>query len=79
METATINKAYEIYNELSFDDKEMFLDLINKQIVEERRDAIFKRAKEAEKNFSEQKCFTGNVNEIMEFLENDWNIFRWWI
>jgi len=71
METATINKAYEIYNELSFDDKEMFLDLINKQIVDERRDAIFERAKESEKNFSEQKCFTGNVNEIMEFLEND--------
>jgi len=71
METATLNKAYTLYNELSFDDKEILFDLINKQIIEARRDALLERAKEAEKNFSEGKCFTGNVDEIMEFLEND--------
>ena len=50
MDTATINDAYSIYNELPLEDKEFLLDLMEKQIIEARRDAVLARVKEAEKN-----------------------------
>ncbi len=52
METVTINDAYSIYNELTLEDKEYFLDLVERQIVDDRRNAILARAKEAEENYS---------------------------
>lgn len=52
METVTINDAYSIYNELTLEDKEYFLDLVERQIIEDRRNAILARAKEAEENYS---------------------------
>ena len=77
MHTATVNEAYSIYNELQIEDKEFLLDLIKKQIVEARREAILAKAKAAESNYLNGKAFHGNVDEVMEFLDNDWNIC-WW-
>ena len=71
MQTATINDAYSIYNELSLEDKEYFLGLIEKQIIEDRRNAILARAKDAEENYDKGNIFSGNVSEVMEYLDND--------
>ena len=77
MQTATINDAYSIYNDLPLEDKEYLLDLMEKQIIEARRDALLIRAKEAEENYIKGNTFHGSVDELMEYLENDWNKFRW--
>jgi hypothetical protein len=71
MQTATINEAYSIYNELQIEDKEYLLELIEKQIIEARRDAILSRAKEAEENYLKGNVYHGTVDELMEFLESD--------
>ncbi len=52
METVTINDTYSIYNDLTLEDKEYFLDLVERQIVDDRRNAILARAKESEENYS---------------------------
>jgi hypothetical protein len=71
MQTATINEAYSLFNELQLEDKEYLLELIEKQIIEARRDAMLVRAKEAEKNYYKGDVFHGSVAEVMEYLEND--------
>jgi hypothetical protein len=71
MQIATINEAYTIFNKLSIEDKEYFLELIEKQIIESRRNAILSRASEAEENYIKGDVFTGDVDDIMEFLESD--------
>jgi hypothetical protein len=71
MQTATINDAYSMYNELSLEDKEYFIGLIEKQIIDARRNAILERAKEAKENYIKGNVFSGSINDIMEYLEND--------
>ena len=71
MVTATLNDAYTIYNELHLEDKEYLLELIEKQIIEARRDGILLRAIEAEENFLNGKVFRGSTDEMMEYLENN--------
>lgn len=71
MPTATINDAYTIYNELPLEDKEYLLDLIEKQIIEARRDALVERVKEAEENYRKGNVFTGTVADLKKYLEND--------
>lgn len=73
MQPATIDTAYSIYNKLSLEDKEYFHGLIEKQIIEARRNAILARAQEAEENYNKGNVFSGNVTELMEYLENDIN------
>ena len=47
------------------------LDLIEKQIIEARRDALLVKAKSAENNYLKGNVFHGSADEVMEFLEND--------
>ncbi len=71
MATATVNEAYTLYNQLPLEDKEYLLDLIEKQIIEARRDALLARAKEAEQNYTDGNVSKGNASDTMEYLEND--------
>lgn len=71
MQPATINQAYSIYNRLSLEDKEELLRLIEKQIIDDRRKAINKRAKEAKENLKKGDVVRGDVDEVLEFLDND--------
>jgi len=67
----TLNDVYEAYNQLSFAEKEYFVQLVERQITDERRQAILEREKEAEFNYKNGYSVKGSVIEIMEFLEHD--------
>ncbi len=67
----TLNDVYEAYNQLSLAEKEYFVQLVERQISDERRQAILEREKEAEFNYKNGNSVKGSVIEIMEFLEND--------
>ncbi len=54
-----LNKLIDDFNELPFEDREYALELIRKQLVEAKRDAIFRRAKEAESNLKKGKVKKG--------------------
>jgi hypothetical protein len=71
MQTATLNDTYSMYNELPLEDKEYLLDLIQKQIIEARRDALVERVKEAEQNYKNGNVIHGSVDDLMKHLEND--------
>ena len=50
MGTNTLDKLIEDFSQLPLEDKEYAIDVIKKQLIEAKRDAIAKRAKEAMAN-----------------------------
>ncbi len=71
MASPTLNKLIEDFNHLPLGDKEYVIDVIKKQLVEAKRDAIAKRAKEATLNLKKGMVKRGTVKELYRDLESD--------
>jgi hypothetical protein len=71
MRDTVLNKLIDDFNELPFEDREYALELIRKQLVEAKRNAIFRRAKEAESNLKKGRVKKGSLQELMRDLESD--------
>lgn len=71
MSITTLNKIIEDFCQLPLDDKEYALDIIKKQLIEAKRDAIAKRAKEAMANFKKRMVKRGTVKDLYKDLESD--------
>ncbi len=71
MGSASINKLIEDFDQLKLDDKEYALDVISKQLIEAKRDAITKRAKEALSNLKKGAIKRGTVKDLFKDLESD--------
>ena len=69
--TTKINEVVEGFMGLSSEDKEYTVEIIEKQLIETKRERIAERAKEAMANYREGKVRTGNVKELYEDLEGD--------
>jgi len=61
----------EDFNHLSLDEREYVIDVVKKQVIEAKRDAIARRSKEAMANLKKGKIKTGTVKELYEDLESD--------
>lgn len=70
MSSVTLNDAYNSYINLDYSEKEALFDLIQKQLIDERREEILKRATEAENNFINGKIKGGTAEQVMEFLDD---------
>ena len=71
MNVATLNKIIEEFNHLPLDDKEYAVEVIEKQLIEAKRAAIAKRAKEAMVNFKKGNSQIGDIKELYKDLESD--------
>lgn len=71
MNSATLNKLIEDFNYLTLEDKEYALEIIKKQLIEAKRNAIAKRVKEAMSNFKKNQIKAGTVRELYKDLESD--------
>lgn len=71
MSSTTLNKLIEEFSQLPLDDKEYAIGLIKKQLVEARRNAIARRAKEATANFKKGMTKRGTTKELHKDLESD--------
>ncbi len=71
MSSATLDRLIDDFNQLALDDKEYAVDLIKKQIIEAKREAIAKRAREATVNLKKGKVKRGTVKELYRDLESD--------
>jgi len=69
--TTKTNEVVEGFMGLSSEDKEYTVEIIEKQLIETKRERIAQRAKEAAANYREGKVRTGNVKELYEDLEGD--------
>jgi hypothetical protein len=71
MSGATITKLIEEFNLLPLDDKEFATEIIKKQLIEAKRDAIAKRVKEASANLKKGIVKRGTVKELYKDLDSD--------
>jgi len=69
MQTLKLDKFFESFERLEFEEKEYVFDIINKKIIEENRRRILKRSKEAVDNFKKGKVRKGTVKDLLEELE----------
>ena len=71
MSTATVNNLIEEFIHLPLDDKEYATEVIKKQLIEAKREAIAKRAKTVMAGFRKQTTKSGTVKELYKDLESD--------
>jgi len=71
MGASTLNKIIEDFSHLKLDDKEYAADVIKKQLIEAKREALAKRAKEAMANFKKGLVKRGTAKELYRDLESD--------
>jgi hypothetical protein len=65
----TLNKLVEDFSLLPLDDKEYALDLIKKQLIEAKRNAIARRAQEAKANLKKGLVKKGTIKDLYKELE----------
>jgi hypothetical protein len=71
MKGATLNRIIDDFNELPFEDREYAIELIQKQLIEAKRERIVRRLKEAETNLKRGRVKRGTVDDLLKDLEND--------
>ena len=71
MRTAGLNKIIDEFSHLPLEDKEYAIDVITKQLIEAKRDAIARRAKQADTNLKKGQVKKGSWKALYEDLEND--------
>ena len=71
MNGVTLNRIIDDFNELSFEDKEYAIELIQKQLIEAKRERIVRRSKEVETNLRKGKVKRGTMEDLLNDLEND--------
>jgi hypothetical protein len=71
MKGVTLNRIIDDFNELPFEDREYAIELIQKQLIEAKRERIVRRVKEAETNLRKGKVKRGTMEDLLKDLEND--------
>mgnify|MGYP003548597630 FL=1 len=71
MSTATVKNLIDEFIHLPLDDKEYVVEIIKKQLIEAKREAIAKREKTAMASFRKKMTKSGTVKEIYKDLESD--------
>ena len=71
MSTATVNNLIDEFIHLTLDDKVYAAEVIRKQLIEAKREAIAKRAKTAMAGFRKKVTKSGTVKELYRDLESD--------
>ena len=71
MSTLGLNKLIDDFSQLPLEDKEYAIDVITKQLLEAKRNAIARRAKQADTNLKKGMVKKGNLKALYEDFEND--------
>ncbi len=71
MSSTTLDRLIDDFKQLPLDDKEYVVDVIGKQLIEAKREAIARRAKAAMTNLRKGKIKKGTVKELYRDLESD--------
>jgi hypothetical protein len=71
MITEALNKIIEEFSHLPLEDREYAVQVMEKQLIEAKREGIAKRAKEAVENYRKGNFRIGNVSDLYKDLESD--------
>ncbi len=67
---SSVQHIIEDFSHLALDDREYVVDVVRKQLIDARRDAIAKRATTASSNFKRSAIKKGSVKDLYKDLEN---------
>ena len=70
MSSTTLDRLIDDFKQLPLDDKEYAVDIIRKQLIEAKREAIAERAKKVVSNLKKGKVKCGTVKELYKDLES---------
>jgi hypothetical protein len=70
IETSTFQKAIEVVEALSLEERAILVDIIAQRLREERRDLLWKTVAEAEQDYAEGNVRRGSVSDLMAELDN---------
>lgn len=70
MKGTSLNRIIDDFNELPFEDREYAIELIQKQLIEAKRERIARRVKEAGANLKKGKVKRGTIEDLLKDLEN---------
>ncbi len=71
MSEVTINDLLNNFSKLNDADKEYFLEVAHKQIIEDKRIKLSERVKEAEQNYNRDNVKSGDAEKLLRDLDND--------
>jgi hypothetical protein len=71
MSLIALKDLLENFQELADDEKEYFLEIAKKQLIEYKRFKLAEKVKEAEENYKSGKVSSGNAEDLLRDLEND--------
>jgi len=67
---SSVQHVIEDFSHLPLDDREYVVDVVKKQLIDARRDAIAKREKTASANLKKGAVKKGSVKDLFKDLEN---------
>ena len=67
---SSVQNIIEDFSHLPLDDREYVVDVVKKQLIDARRDAIAKRATAASSNLKKGAIKKGSVKDLYKDLEN---------
>ena len=67
-QVSKLNQVLESIEVLPVEDQEMLLGLLNKRLIERRRDEIAQNIKQAQEDYDKGKLFRGSVNDVIAEL-----------
>jgi len=70
LKTVLLNKIIEEFNNLSLKDREYAVKVIEKQLIDAKREAISIRVKEAADNYRKKYCKSGTISDLKKDLNN---------
>ncbi len=71
MTTTGLSKIIDEFSYLPLEDKDYAIDIMKKQLIEAKRNALFRRAKQAETNLKKGAIKKGTVKDLYEDIEDD--------
>ena len=69
MGTILLNTVIKDFSQLPLEDKQYAVEVMEKQLVDSKREAIARRAKKAESNLKKGLVKKGTIQELYEDLE----------
>ena len=71
MGNTDINRVIEEFGHLPLEDMEYVVEIIRKQLIDLKREALVARVKEAKNNYIKGQIRMGGIKDLMEDLEGD--------
>lgn len=66
MIVTTFDKALEMVDSMTIEEREQLLEILHKRLIDEKREQLIKSIREAKQEYRKGKIKTGTVDDLMQ-------------